>query len=246
MTFARPHRRRTILPPALVLLAAALAATVAFAQAWKAKPPEKWSQKDAKKILSDSPWARQAMMPYHPLTEYGGRAPRVTDPQIRVGQIPLDETDPSSVSARPPWTVNIIWSSSRTVRRAVALDQSGGSYKPDREHDAPRQMYEITALTATTTWPLPDWSEGEIRAGAYLKFGASGPEVRPERVKVVYFPGTHRVESYWFAFPREDAEGMPYLRDGTQEVHFYCQLGPVAMRAKFEPAKMVAHDGPDL
>ena len=74
-----------------------------------------------------------------------------------------------------------------------------------------------------------------------------GPRQMPtERVKVVYFPGTHRVESYWFAFPREDAEGMPYLREGTQEVRFYCQLGPVAMRARFEPAKMVAHDGPDL
>jgi len=223
-----------------------MGATIAVAQTWKSKPPEQWSQKDAKKILSDSPWAKQAMMPYNPLTEYGGRTPRVTDPQIRVGQIPIDETDPTSVTARPAWTVNIIWSSSRTVRRAVAIDQSGSTYKADPKHTESRERYEITVLTATTTWPLPDWNEGELRAGTYLKFGANGPEVRPERVRVGYFPGTPRVESYWFAFPREDNEGVPYLSARTGEVRFYCQLGPVAMRAKFEPAKMVAHDGPDL
>lgn len=223
-------------------------AVVVWAQAWKSKPPEKWSEKEAKKILSDSPWAQQALMPYHPLTEYGGRPPSVTDPQIRIGRIPVDtRDDPTSVSARPSWTVTILWSSSRTVRRAVARQTSGsGVYKADSQHSEPRQRIEITVLTQTTTWPLPDWRESELRDSTYLRFGKDGREVRPERVKITYFPGTQRVESYWFAFAREDMDGEPYLGARVQEVQFYCQLGPVAMRARFEPAKMVAHDGPDL
>ena len=221
------------------------AAALWAAQVWKSKPPEQWSEKEAKKILSNSPWAQQAMMPYHPLTEYGGRAPGVTDPQIRIGQIPLGQTDPTRVDARPAWTVTVIWSSSRTVRRAMASWSGSDAYQPQPQHSEPRQRYEITVLTQTTTWPLPDWRESELRESTYLRFGKGGRELRPERVKITYFPGTHRVESYWFAFAREDMDGEPYLGKNIKEVQFYCQLGPVAMQAKFQPAKMVAHDGPD-
>jgi hypothetical protein len=217
------------------------------AQVWKSKPPGQWSKKEAKKILSSSPWAQQAIMPYHPLTEYGGRPPKITDPQIRIGQIPVDtRDDPTSVNARPSWTVTILWSSSRTVRRAMAGWSASGAYKPDPQHSEPRQRIEITVLTQTTTWPLPDWRESELRESTYLRFGKDGQEVLPERVKINYFPGTHRVESYWFAFAREDRNGEPYFSKNVKEVQFYCQLGPVAMQAKFEPAKMVAHDGPDI
>jgi hypothetical protein len=231
---------------AVGLIALLSAAVVCAEQVWKNRPPDKWSEKDAKKILKDSPWAKPAMMPYHPLTELGNRGPVAADPQVRVGRVPLDpDDDPINVDARPSWTVTVIWSSSRTVRRAVARDGSK-AYRPEPQHSEPRQRYEITVLTQTSTWPLPDWRESELRESTHLKFGKNGQEVRPDRVTIAYFPGTHRVESYWFAFAREDVEGVPYLRKGVREVQFYSQLGPVAIRAKFEPAKMVAHDGPDL
>jgi len=230
-----------------VWLAAFAVSAAVWAQGpWRSKPPEQWSRKEAKKILSDSPWAQQAVIPYHPLTEYGGRAPNVTDPQVRIGGIPVDtRDDPTGVNARPSWTVTILWSSSRTVRRAVARESSR-AYRADPQQSEPRQRYEITVLTQTTTWPLPDWRESELRASTYLKFGKDGEEIRPERVKITYFPDTHRVESYWFAFARTDANGQPYADREAREIQFYCQLGPVGMQAKFQPAKMVAHDGPDL
>lgn len=65
-------------------------------------------------------------------------------------------------------------------------------------------------------------------------------DVRVDRHATYY-----HADAYVFAFKSIDEDGQPLVDEGVQEIHFQCRLGPVAIRAKFEPAKMVAHDGPD-
>ncbi len=229
------------------VIAVSVAAVVVWAeQAWKSKPPEKWTKKEAGKILRESPWAKSALMPYHPITDQAGM--QEIGSTVPIGRTPpltdIDET--RRPNARQDWALIVWWSSSKTIRRAITREAADGQYTPDPADDQPRRMYEITVTSATTTQPLPTWREAELMRSTYLKFGDDGDEIRPERVMVDPYPGSDRAASYTFRFPREDAEGRPLLRSSTKAIHFYCQLGPVAMRAKFEPAKMVAHDGPDI
>lgn len=229
------------------LIAVCVFSAAAWAeQAWKNKPPEKWTKKEASKILKESPWAKSMLMPYHPITEQAGM--QEIRPTARIGRTPpltdIDET--RRPNAQQDWALIVWWSSSKTIRRAIARAAVDGPYTPDPDDDKPRRMYEIIVTSATTTQPLPTWRETELMRSTWLKFGDSGEEIRPERVMVDPYPGSDRAASYTFRFAREDAEGRPLYRPGIKEIHFYCQLGPVAMRAKFEPAKMVAHDGPDL
>jgi len=81
---------------------------------------------------------------------------------------------------------------------------------------------------------------------AWLKFGPKGAEIQPEEVRVDHTMGYDRADAYLFVFPMNDANGQPLLRDDVKEIHFSCRLGPVGFRAKFERAKMFAHDGPDI
>ncbi len=227
------------------MIAVSVAAAVAWAeQAWKSKPPEKWTKKEAAKILRESPWAKSALMPYHPITDQAGM--QEIGSRIPIGGTPPLIVDERRSKAGPDWALIVWWSSSKTIRRAITREAADGQYMPDPADDQPRRMYEITVQSATTTHPLPTWRETELMRATSLKFGDDGEEVRPERVMVDPYPGSDRAASYTFRFPREDDEGRPLYRPGTKVIHFYCQLGRVAMRAKFEPAKMVAHDGPDI
>lgn len=221
---------------------ALLSAAVALAQAWKSKSPEKWTKKEAKKILYDSPWAQTVILPYHPYTAQGARP----DQRIgtTIGRLPTPTDDP--LNPRQDWALIVQWSSSKTVRRAEGVADPDGLYRHGDRDDRPLKMFRVTVLPASLTHLLPYWSESELARTAYLKFGDRGKEIAPTEVRVQRTFGNDRAEAYLFLFPTKDDDGEPLLSSGVKAIHFRCQLGPVAMRAKFEPAKMVAHDGPDI
>lgn len=213
-------------------------AVVAVAQGpWRSKPPDKWSDKEAKKILSDSPWARLAQLPYHPYVEMGRGTEVGTG--VRIGDRPPQSVDGQDHGRS--WPLIVRWSSSKTIRRALARTGKGPGVASER----PSKWIEITVVAASLTQPLPYWKEEDLRGSTTIKFGRDGQERRPDDVRVDRHATYGHADAYVFAFKSIDEDGQPLVDEGVQEIHFQCRLGPVAIRAKFEPVKMVAHDGPD-
>lgn len=121
------------------LIAVSVVATVAWAgQTWKSKPPEKWTKKRASKILNDSPWAKSVLMPYHPITDQAGM--QEIGSRIPIGRTPpltdIDET--RRPNAQQDWALIVWWSSSKTIRRAIARAAVAGPYTPDPDDDKPQ------------------------------------------------------------------------------------------------------------
>lgn len=228
----------------VVFVGVAAVSAVCAAQAWKRKPPEQWTEKDAKKVLYDSPWAQTVMMPYHPYTAQGAKPEQRIG--AKLGRLPTTLEDPLAPIARPDWALIVQWSSSRTIRRAEKIADPDGLFRHTDRDDRPLSVYRVTVMSSSLTNMLPDWREADLERSTWLKFGPRGEEIPPQQVRVERTPGADRAEAYIFTFPTRDGNGEPLLRRGVTIIHFYCQLGPVAMRAEFEPAKMVAHDGPDI
>jgi len=229
---SRPTSRKAI---AATVAWLALAAVVWAQGAWR-KPPEKWSDKEAKKILNDSPWARTSILPYHPYTEMGTGVQVGTG--VRVGQVPRDPLEPQG--RRSHWPIITRWSSSKTIRRA--LNRTGeGLVSGDR----PSKWIEITVISASFTEPLPYWKEEDLRGSTWIKFGRNDKQREPDDVRVDRRSTYYHADAYVFAFKSVAGDGRALVDEGVKEIEFQCRLGPVAIRAKFEPAKMVAHDGPD-
>jgi len=149
MRWPRAIRVRQLLA---VGLCVTLAAAVWAEQAWKNKPPEKWTEKEAKKILNDSPWAKVVIMPYHPYTAQGA------EPETRVGiggRLPT--TDPMDPTGQPSdWALIVRWSSSRTIRRAEGVAPPDGTFRHgDRDPNKRLAAYRITVVPASLTHLLP-------------------------------------------------------------------------------------------
>jgi hypothetical protein len=212
-------------------------AAVVWAQGPWGSPPDKWSEKAAKRILSDSPWARTVILPYHPYVEMG-RGTQVST-GVRIGNVPPSSVDGQDYQRN--WPVIVRWSSSKTIRRAMMRTGAGLGATDDR----PRKWIEITVLSATLTQPLPYWEEADLRRSTSIQFGHNGEKREPDDVRVDRHSNYYQADAYIFAFRSQDEDGRALVDEGVKEIHFQCRLGPVALRAKFEPAKMVAHDGPD-
>lgn len=230
-------RRQETLRKAIAAAVAWLAlAALVWAQGPWRKPPEQWSDKEAKKILNDSPWARTSILPYHPYVEMG-RGTQVGT-RVRIGDAP-----PGSVSGQDHnlnWPIIVRWSSAKSIRRA--LNRTGeGIVSGDR----PSKWIEITVISATLTQPLPYWKEEDLRGSTWIKFGRNDKQRAPDDVRVDRHSSYYYADAFVFAFKSVNEDGRALVDEAVKEVEFQSRLGPVAIRAKFEPAKMVAHDGPD-
>ncbi len=230
---------RLLIPAGMVLVAAAVWAQ----QVWQ-RNPEEWKEKDAQKILRDSPWAQSTILRYHPFTDAGGQAQ--SRETVRVGGIPTGMETPVGSGPHEDWPVIVRWSSSRTIRRAEQVDKRKHTFRHADRNDKPMAGYRVTVVTGTLTNPLPYWKGSDLAAGSYLRIEPGGRKYSPEDVYVERLPGTDRAEAYLFLFPQKDGGGHALIEPETREIHFYCSVGPSSINAKFEPAKMVAHDGPDI
>jgi hypothetical protein len=132
--------------------------SMAFAgEPWIEKSWTDWTDRDIRKILTDSPWAHSAPVPYNPLKGCEDLEIEASPPIVAVGRVPDYSPDKPSRSGqvdshpvfRPDQAFFIRWSSARIVRKAWLLEK--GIRKPSpvqlKELEAVQKEYLITVYS---------------------------------------------------------------------------------------------------
>ncbi len=251
------------------ILAVLLAAGLAYGsnEAWKTKPYQQWDQNDVKEILTNSPWVKRTLVTatWKPggLTapDASGQTQSQENPsmQQRTGMGPQGSSGggqpgnpaPPSMggSDSPQAQFALRWSSSQTVREAIARDAilNGRSSEAQAEQyvDQAPADYEVL-LSGTDMTPFADETGDSLKSKAYLEVKPSKERVSPSSVEIVKGADGKNIQSVLFSFPKQGANGQPVLTADDKEARFDCKLKYVHLDMGFDLRKMVGKNGRDL
>ncbi len=230
-------------------LGAAAAATLPGAQDfWNRKQPSQWSDEEIARLITRSPWAKEANAQFESEIDYtpngkegptigrGGimAAPGANKPQIEYG----DEKQHEG-GARHATPVTIRWESSQPIRDAIGTplpEEFRGRYViavtglPIGIMGRRRKPSEISDGIDNSPATLQRRMLEELSGAATL--GARGKE--PEQPGSVR-PLPKSPGVYLFAFSKE----LLPLDTTDREVAFVLQTALMSVKVKFEPKEMV-------
>lgn len=226
---------RKILTGALFLLAVGLA--TGAGDAWNDKKPEDWTAKEAKKVLENSPWAQNTSSPATWV---------LMDTIYR--RVP--QGAPSVTDDIPNGHFVVRWASSRAIRLATARQAIlQGKAVPEAMEmaDERRDEYEVVVV-----WDRllrhPPVDERTAARSATLRARSSAVEIQATRVAFRVGAGmSTKLDEAAFFFPKTAGpDEEPWLNNAETAIDFYWQIGPGAIRARFQPEKMTLRGKRDL
>jgi hypothetical protein len=238
---------------------------------WEEKPFTSWSQKEALRILSDSPWgkiqhmtllsgepvvgeARDPARNVPPLTSpSGGRAEGTgevrTDPSAGrnapVGGIsPGYSGEPESATRSIPFQVT--WYSSIKVRQAIGrLGQLEAGVPTEQVNSFVQQPMEnyIIAVSGPLMKPLEQASLESLRGKSFL----ISKKIKNKKLEMKEYvsPKERKDGLALFTFPRE-LDGKPSLDAGDEEVQFVADLAGLQIKTTFKLSKMMTDGKLDI
>lgn len=230
-----------------------IAASGLAEEPWKKKPPAEWSQKEALKALSDSPWAKEvSLWQVTGQVQTEAMATRRTVYQDAPGEPAT--VIPSEVASVAPRVAEaryrVAWSSARLLREAwERLEQLAPQALTELHAPPPELPPDHLVLTARVVNPpeppaLPLFaglSDDDLRARAQL-MTSEKRLLRPVRV---LRHGLGAGAAFSFLFPRSE-NGRATLGPGAKWVEFVFE-GPQGdkLKARFKPGEMRARGQPD-
>lgn len=253
------------------ILAVLLAAGLAYGsnEAWKTRPYQQWDQNDVKEILTNSPWVKRTVVTAtwrpgsltapdaggQPQPSQGGPAAQQhtgmggSTGGSEGGAAPNGPAPPSMGSDSPEAQFLLRWSSSQTVREAVARDAvlNGRSSEAQAEQyvDQAPTDYEIFVYGTDMT-PFANETSDTLKSKAYLEVKPSKEKVSPSSVEIVKDVDGKKIQSLVFLFSKQSANGQPLLAADDKEARFDCKLKYVHLDVPFDLRKMVGKNGRDL
>jgi hypothetical protein len=261
--------RKAILVSSAVLISAAL--LFAGGDPWKSKPYRQWDDKDVKRILEDSPWAKIVQVDVtwkagkdSSTGDVGGPAPATNQPVPAGGggkamgggaspAAPGTNTpvagagDSASSSGEASFLVR--WVSSKTVEKAVYRKaELAGTVKPedvDKELAKNLDVYELVVFGPDMK-PFQSADEDVLKTSAGLIVKKTKQKISPYKVEITRSPDGKKVTAVGFAFLRKAANGEPTIADDERGVEFNCFVGGAKIRATFDISKMQDTQGRDL
>jgi hypothetical protein len=243
-------RRSPAAPVSATLFLSAL--TLCAADVWVAKPYTAWSDKDIRKIMTDSPWSRgvsviipdgtvlRAFLARGGPAAPGGPGIAETGGGLGVGQSapPPGAPSPPPVQGGPPKTTVIVrWQSATVVQQALVKAQYGdkaGSSPEAQKRLEPNGAYYIIAVGNLPVSQKPRDAEARKALLGMTTLTANGkdhPIAAKDVVTVEAGEGTIEVR---FLFPRDFV-----LTADDKEVEFATMFGKAAVKAKFNLKSMV-------
>lgn len=230
--------KRSLLFLGLLLLVAA--AMVFPKDFWKTKPYTRWSDKDARQLITKSPWTYEF--------QYG-----------RIGDIghAITSRDDTAGEREYLTIIRLCLFSARPVREALAVLSSGGDRqkleklhgfisKPSNDRivvawlldSRPKGVSGLFQLNGD----LMSLSLADLKNNTFLASN-TGKKVYIED----YRPPSAQGNPAMFVFPRQTADGQPLLTRGDKTLRFQTkefQLGDdmVAVDATFKVKHMLYHD----
>jgi hypothetical protein len=240
-------------PAALVSAALFLPAlTLCAADVWVAKPYAAWSDKDIRKIMTDSPWSRTVSVfldvnPLGDLLRGRGSAPAPGGPGIAetggglgVGQSapPPGAASPAPVQTGPPKTTLIVrWQSATIVQQALVRaqygDKAGSSPEAQKRLEPNAEYYVIAVGNLPASQKLRDAEARKVLLGM-TTLTVNGRDHPIAAKDVVYVEGGQGMIEARFLFPRDIV-----LTAVDKEVEFATMFGKAAVKAKFNLKSMV-------
>lgn len=236
-----------------VLIACLALAVAAWAgDPWKEKSYKEWDEKEAHKILNDSPWARVAMVPAMWQSGGGDPAGRGGGGGGAPGEGGMNNPQAAPSTERggttTPTAVYVVrWASARTAREALArLAVLRGT--PEAEADKVLHLpvtEHVFLLYGTDMVPFAKGDEKSLTEMTYIRPKKSKVKISPVRVEIKKAPDGKRISALLFYFSMKSAEGEPVIAPDEKGVEFECRTAAVTVRQTFEPQKMVSKAGPD-
>ncbi len=233
---------------AMVAMAALAAAVYGGNDPWKAKNWQQWDDKDIAKVINLSPWTVKTMVeatwkPLNAMDEH--EAGEQTSEGV--GVMPA-EADDNAKTRGANAMFEVYWSSSRTMREAVArraVLHNGRDLKDAQEFvDAALDEYQVT-VQGTDLAPFQRKSEREYASLAWLQ-----PKKTKEKILASHVNYTRddkgNVTGVVFFFPKKIASGAPTLGAEDKSVDFACKVGASTIHAYFNLTKMDDAKGLDL
>lgn len=234
----------------IVALLALAAARLAAAEFWQEKKFSEWTDKEVRKMLNDSPWARPVEVRLDAgggMAAGGGRrrggGGGFSDASMGGGGMGGGEeggmsrgggmVGPESV---PTATVYIRWRTALPIKQALVRARFGNEAATSPEAakllSAQENAYivEIAGLPAQMVRAKPD----QLKSGAQLRIKGKPPI---QAVDVKGGRDQNRVNLY-LIFPRGQ-DGSPVITVEDKEVEVYLKSGPLDIRRKFRLKDMI-------
>jgi hypothetical protein len=240
-------------PAALVSAALFLSAlTLCAADVWVAKPYTAWSEKDIRKIMTDSPWSRRVsvilnVIPDVSLLRGRGSAPEPNRPGpgiaetgggLGVGQsAPPPGAPPPPVPPSPPQTTLIVrWQSATVIQQALVKlqygDKAGTSPEAQKRLEPDAAYYVIAVGNLPASQKLRDAEARKALLG--MTTLTVNRKDHPIAAKdVIYVDAGEGTVEARFLFPRDFV-----LTADDKEVDFASMFGKAAVKAKFNLKNM--------
>lgn len=245
-------------PPATALVSAALflsALALSAADVWIAKPFTAWSEKDIRKIMTDSPWARSVSVTFPPSGDLlrqmvargpgagpGGPGIAEAGGGLGVGQSapPPGAPPQGPVQGGPPQTTLIVrWQSATVVQQALVKAQYGdtaGTSPEAQKRLAPDTAYYIIAVGNLPASQKPRDAEARKVLLDATRLAVSGRDQPIAAKDVVTVEGGAGVIEARFLFPRDFA-----ITADDKEAEFITMFGKASVKARFNLKNMAVN-----
>lgn len=204
---------------------------------WVKKDYTQWSAEEVKKIMTDSPWAKDVaasvpsnLLPRRPAAASSADAQNTSGRGARASR-----ERPESVDNTPPDAVvslSVSWRSALPLRKAIVKTRMGASSEVPEEAKQLLAKDQDDYIIAVSGVPanLAKLIQGENANHSALKVGKRAP-LMP---KSVDFQTKTQSIDIFFAFPKS----TPIMLD-DKEVEFDIVLGPINAKRKFTLKDMV-------
>ncbi len=266
-------RKATVLTVFFVVVGLAFASK--SNDAWKTKPYQQWDSNDVREVLMTSPWVKKTIV-MAPWVKAGGAAPadqgqqqgQQPPAQGQPAQHPgsmgggstggsggYGGTGAQNAQQSPQMadegeaTFWVRWSSSQTIREAVGRSELLNS----RFSEAQVEQYVnqepttyVLLVYGPDMTPFVKENEDTLKSEAYLEVKPSKEKVAPSDVKIAKDPGSDKIVSVAFLFPRQGANGQPLISANDKQAHFDCKMKMAHVNTQFDLRKMTGKNGEDL
>lgn len=227
---------------ALVVLCTAASAALLAADFWLEKPYTEWSEKEANKLISDSPWTQTQIFQAPEYGELSSTTASGAGPRTRnMGGAPGGSR---GIQGPPTRQYLMRFQSARPVRMAVArLQMLGGSWDEqqaqayiDADQGSGNIVLAISVPRRQDRSELDLATTRDLQESTFLTLKKSKKKIGLER----YIPPVEAGNIWgYFLFPRqENGQELVTLKEG--EVQFECRLSKdTRLKRQFKLKKMV-------
>jgi hypothetical protein len=237
---------------AIVLLSIGSTLTVWGKDFWEEKPFTQWSEQEAMKLLSESPWARTQTVMAGTMSGAQQQSnsdrvkslPRVGSPGSNSGA-GLSQTG-VSFGAGDSVPLFVRWHSSVRLRQALGrlgqLQQNVPEAEVRKFAEAPVEDYQI-AVTGPMLDAFNQMSLASFQEKTFLT--SKKNQAKKIALKSYVAPKDRQDGVALFSFSRL-IDGKPALTPEDDEVEFVAQANKINLKAAFKLAKMMTDGKPDL